>query len=247
MKSDLLRPHFLKPHLISQGKKNPCVIICPGGGYTHQADHEGLPVAKWLNSIGVSAFIAFYRVAPHRYPAPLDDLREAFCHVREHAQEYNVDPHKLGVVGFSAGGHLACLLATEKGNTKRHGEKAWARPDFAVLCYPVISFINHVHEGSMRSLLGSAPDKKLREKLSCENRVNDETPPLFFWHTVADAAVPVENSLLLAEALRKKGIHFAMHLFQSGRHGLGLREEAPEEVRKWPELCASWLRQNKIL
>jgi len=137
----------LEAHLLPRGEKNPAIIIFPGGGYGHHAVHEAVPVAKWLNSIGISAFILYYRIAPHYYPAPLEDARNAFIQVRQQSKKYGIDPARIGVLGFSAGGHLAGLLITETKAVKEGGtEVPCSKPDFAILCYPVISFSEYQHE-----------------------------------------------------------------------------------------------------
>jgi acetyl esterase/lipase len=227
----------LVPHLAEGAQKRAAVIVCPGGGYARRAEHEGEPVARWLNSIGLHAFVLHYRVAPYRHPYPLMDAQQALQLVRQRADEWRVDASHVGILGFSAGGHLAATAAT-------HFDTAGpdCRPDFAILCYPVITFGEvSAHVGSIRNLLGPQPSEQLRQELSNELHVNEDTPPTFLWHTANDAGVPVENSLLFASALSRHGVaSWQMHIFPDGRHGLGLAQGHPE-VGVWTELCATWL------
>lgn len=220
------------------------VIICPGGGYVGRAPHEGEPIARWLNSLGLHAFVCDYRVAPYRHPYPSLDARRAVRWVRAHAQDYGINPHRVGLLGFSAGGHLVATVGTRFS----HGDPGVAdpveqlscRPDALILCYPVISFGPYRHEGSMHNLLGDDPSPDLVTALSNELQVTADTPPTFLWHTADDAGVPVENSLLFAQALSAHGVPHELHVFQSGRHGLGLAEQDPH-VATWSRLCGEWL------
>lgn len=235
----------LTPYLVAANRPYGAVIVCPGGGYQGRAAHEGEPVARWLNSAGISAFVLNYRYAPYHHPVPLMDLQRAIRHVRHRAMEWTIDPNHIGVLGFSAGGHLASTAGTHFDNGKTGSddpvERHSCRPDALVLCYPVISFGEYRHDGSMRNLLGDSPEEALRQSLSNETQVTAETPPTFLWHTSDDEAVPVENSLLFARALRNAGVPFEMHIYPSGRHGLGLAED-DARVGAWPGTCASWLR-----
>ncbi len=237
----------ITPYLVNRKEEHGAIIICPGGGYQHRAHHEGEPVAIWLNNLGISAFVLNYRVSPYRHPAPLADAQRAIRFVRHYANEWNIDKQKIGILGFSAGGHLVSTTSThfEKGSYEATDkiDLESCRPDIAILCYPVISFTQHFHEGSVNNLLGEGTSEKLRVSLSSENNVSDAAPPTFLWHTVDDAAVPVENSMLYAQALSKNNIPFEMHIFPHGRHGLGLSEDDPV-VGKWTELCESWLDQQ---
>ncbi len=216
------------------------MIVCPGGGYGRRAPHEGAPVAAWLNALGIAAFVLDYRVAPHQHPLPLTDTQRAIRHVRSNFA--NGGP--VGILGFSAGGHLAATAGTyhDAGDPAAADpvERVSCRPDAIVLCYPVITFGEHLHAGSRTNLLGDDPSVELRDALSLETRVNTETPPAFLWHTADDASVPVENSLLFAGALSRAGVPFALHVFPHGRHGLGLAEDDPV-VGAWTGLCARWL------
>ncbi|MCU9614811.1 alpha/beta hydrolase [Caldibacillus lycopersici] len=243
------RPTLI-PYLINKKEKHGAIIVCPGGGYGFRADHEGEPVANWLNSIGISAFVLHYRVAPYRHPAPLVDAQRAIRTVRFYAEEWNIDPNKIGILGFSAGGHLASTAATLF-------DKKWSdplddidlvssRPNLAVLCYPVISLQHDAHIGSVQNLLGSNPDETLQAALSSENNVTAQTPPVFLWHTADDETVAVENSLMFAYSLSKHKIPYALHIFQNGRHGLGLAKE-DLDVSQWTQMCESWLKQQGMV
>ncbi|SEG99891.1 Acetyl esterase/lipase [Nonomuraea solani] len=225
----------------------PAVIVFPGGGYGHLADHEGEPVARWLNSLGVNAFVLRYRIAPHRHPLPLLDAARAVRWVRHHAAAHGVDPGRVGVLGFSAGGHLAGLLATESGPMLAEGphdavDAADPRPDLAVLCYAVTVLTGPAaNEGSARNLLGADAPEPARAELSIAGRVGAATPPMFLWHTADDEAVPVENTLRVSEALARHGIPQEVHIYPSGRHGLGLAESDPVPA-DWTRRCAAFLQ-----
>lgn len=217
------------------------VLVCPGGGYVTLAmDHEGKQVAEWFNSIGVTAFVLKYRLGPrYRHPAMIEDARRAMRIIRSRAKEFGIDPSRVGVMGFSAGGHLASTLS----NHFQEGE----RPDFAILCYPVISFTTrYTHSGSMRALLGDPPDPALAWELSNELRVTSQTPPTFLFHTNADAGVPPENSVLYYLALRRAGVPAEMHIYQEGRHGVGLAPKDPV-LATWPGRLKDWLMVRGII
>jgi acetyl esterase/lipase len=227
--------------------------VCPGGGYRGlAADHEGKQVAEWLNSLGVSAFVLQYRLGPrYRHPAPLQDAQRAIRMVRSRAKEWRVDPSRVGILGFSAGGHLTSTAAThfDEGRSDASDpiEREGSRPDFAVLAYPVITLYNPpAHAGSRANLLGDPADPALVELLSNERQVTARTPPAFLWHTADDSAVPVENSILFFQALRKAGVSAELHVFPSGRHGLGLAPDDPV-VSQWPRLCARWMETLGLL
>ena len=229
------------------------VVVCPGGGYrVLAADHEGKQVAEWLSSLGVSAFVLQYRLGErYRHPAPLQDAQRAIRMVRSRAREWGVDPGRVGILGFSAGGHLASTAATHfdegRADAADPVEREPSRPDFAVLCYAVISLSDPVaHAGSRRFLLGDPADPALVEQLSNERQVTARTPPTFLWHTADDASVPVENSILFFEALHKAGVPGELHVFPHGRHGLGLAPADPV-VSQWPRLCATWMQGLGLL
>ena len=216
------------------------VVVFPGGGYGALAvDHEGRQIAQWLNSQGISAFVVRYRLGPrYHHPAPLQDAQEAIRLVRARAAQYGVDPKRIGVWGFSAGGHLASSTATLF-------TKPEHRPDFAILAYPVITFTDEprVHQGSRRNLLGDSPDPKLVEMLSTEKQVKADTPPIFLFHTNEDTVVPPENAVAFYLACRKAGVPAEMHIYEKGPHGVGL--SATEfTLSTWPARLADWLQRR---
>lgn len=232
------------------------VVICPGGGYGHLAvDHEGHQIAQWLNSFGVAGFIVQYRHsasgAGYGHPAPLQDAQRAIRTVRSRAREWGVDPGRIGIIGFSAGGHLASSAATHFnesfGEPKDQIDRASCRPDFAILVYPVISFTEpFTHTGSRKNLLGANAGKDLIEKMSSERQVTPPTPPTFLIHTWEDKVVPVENSIAFYLALRKAKVPAEMHLFLKGPHGFGLGQKL-EGASAWPRLCEEWMEQSGFL
>jgi acetyl esterase/lipase len=245
-----------KPSLTPYLAKSPngtAVIVCPGGGYQHLAmDHEGVQIAKWLNSLGISAFVLQYRLGPkYRHPAMIHDAQRAIRTVRTHAAALHIQPDRIGIWGFSAGGHLASTAAThfDAGDADAADpiDRAGSRPDFAILAYAVISLNSeYAHAGSRTNLLGKTPDLKLVDEFSNDQRVTPQTPPTFLFHTSADATVPVENSVRFYLALRKAGVPAEMHIFQNGPHGVGL---APTDatLSAWGGLLANWLRERGLL
>jgi acetyl esterase/lipase len=229
------------------------VIVCPGGGYSALAsDHEGRQVAEWLNTLGVSAFVLQYRIGPrYHHPVPLQDAQRAIRLVRSRAQEWGLDPARVGILGFSAGGHLAGSAATHDGDGRPDApdpiDRLGARPDFAILAYPVVSMsAPWTHPGSRRNLLGESPDPRLLDELSNEKAVSPRTPPAFLWHTAEDTAVPVENSLAFAQAMHQARVPVELHVFPRGRHGGGLWGQDPV-LSQWPRLCATWLQAMGFL
>jgi acetyl esterase/lipase len=233
--------------LLEGDEPHPVVIIAPGGAYLFRAGHEAFPVAQWLNSSGISAIVLNYRVAPYKHPIPLGDTKRAIRLVRAHAKEWNIDPNRVGILGFSAGGHLASSLGTQfdLGNKLAEDpiEQYSSRPDVMVLCYPVITMGEHTHEGSKLNLLAENPSNELVNLMSSEKQITADTPPTFIWHTADDAAVDVENSLQFAAGLSRYKIPYALHVFESGQHGLGLALEHPE-ANAWTSLCEAWLRKR---
>lgn len=224
------------------------VVVCPGGGYVVvAADHEGKQVAEWLNGLGVTAFVLQYRLGPrYQHPAPLADAQRAIRIVRARAAEWAVDPARVGILGFSAGGHLASTAGThfDEGQSDASDpiERQGSRPDFLVLGYPVISMTHpSVHKGSRDNLLGKDPDPKLLELLSNETQVTPRTPPTFIFHTNEDTGVPAEHALLFYEALRRANVPAEMHIFAKGPHGVGLAPKDPA-LAVWPSLCAAWMK-----
>jgi acetyl esterase/lipase len=232
------------------GSNGTAVVVCPGGGYRALAvDHEGRQVAEWLNAHGVTAFVLRYRLAPrYHHPAPLQDVQRAIRTVRARAGEWKVSPERIGVWGFSAGGHLASTAGTQF-DEGRPGdadpvERVSCRPDFLVLSYPVITLkAPYAHGGSRDSLLGQGADPALVESLSSETRVTPRTPPTFLMHTDADRAVVPENSVLFYLALRKAGVPAELHVYQKGPHGVGLAPRDPV-LSWWPDALAAWMRAN---
>lgn len=245
---DTAAPHHVPtivPFPVKTGRPVGAVVVCPGGGYAGRAPHEADPIARRLNEFGIAGFVCHYRVAPYRHPFPMLDAQRAVRWVRAHAAEYGVNPDRVGILGFSAGGHLASTVAThhDAGDPGASDpvDRLSCRPDAVVLCYAVISFGRFGHLGSMENLLGPAPPEGLRESLSNETQVTRDTPPSFLWHTAEDAGVPVQNSLLFAEALAGQGVPFELHVYPNGCHGLGLAPEDPH-VASWSRLCGEWLK-----
>ena len=241
-------------YLPDESKSTGCaIVICPGGGYGHLAmDHEGKQIGEWLNSIGVAGFICDYRHRGKGYghPAPLQDAQRAIRMVRAKADEFHIDPHRVGVLGFSAGGHLASTTATHFDDGDKTVDdpisRQSSRPDFAILCYPVIAFgEDYTHRGSQRNLLGDDPSPELVRQFSNEKQVTENTPPTFLWHTSDDGAVPVENSIQFYRALRKANVPAELHVFETGRHGLGLAQTIPS-VSNWPKQCTNWMRARGL-
>ncbi|RED61763.1 alpha/beta hydrolase [Cohnella lupini] len=233
-----------------QGVGRGAVVVCPGGGYGMRAGHEGEPIALWLNSLGIHAFVLRYRVAPYRYPCALTDVQRAVRYVRHHSGEWGINAGKIGVLGFSAGGHLTASIGThyDSGNPEAMDpiDRQSCRPDAILPCYPVITLKPpFYHGGSAINLLGDNPDPELIELLSCEGQVTPDTPPTFIWHTSDDAAVPVENALLFAAALSKNKVPFDLHVYEHGSHGLGLAEANPH-VKSWTAVCGTWLESQQF-
>jgi acetyl esterase/lipase len=231
----------------------PGVVVCPGGGYQNLAsNHEGRQVANFLNSLGVSAFVLKYRLGPkYHHPVELDDVQRAIRMLRSHAAEWRLDPGRIGVMGFSAGGHLAMSASTwaDSGNPQAPDavDRASSRPDFAVLGYPVISMTAEwTHKGSQRNLLGDTPDPELARRLSGENAVTKDTPPTFIFQTNEDTTVPAENAVAYYLALRKAGVPAELHVFEKGAHGVGLANDIPA-LAPWSSLLATWLRGRGVI
>lgn len=232
------------------------VVIFPGGGYGHLAmDHEGHQIAEWLNSFGVAGFIVKYRHsrsgAGYRHPAPLQDAQRAIRTVRSGAKKWNIDPGRIGIIGFSAGGHLASSLGTHfqqrYSEAKDEIDRVSCRPDFMILMYPVISFTEpFTHKGSRRNLLGENPPQELVENLSNENQITPETPPTFLVFGDDDKVVPVENGVAFYMGLKKAKVPAEMHIYEKGRHGFGLGV-GMGPVSSWPLRCTDWMRARGLL
>ena len=228
------------------------VLVLPGGGYARLSDvKEGSDVAKWLNSLGISAFVLKYRLGPrYNQPNPLLDAARAMRTVRSRAKEWGVDANRIAILGFSAGGHLASTLGTKfdagKADSKDAIERMSSRPDALILLYPVITMGEFTHAGSKRNLLGESPTPELIKLYSNELNVTKETPPTFLMHTMNDPSVPVENSMAFAAALRKNGVPFEFHLYEQGPHGVGLAPTNPY-IASWAARCADWLGLHGFL
>lgn len=242
----------LETYIIAGNKKRRSVLICPGGGYAYTADREGEIIALQYNASGYHAFVLSYSVAPRRHPQPVLDCARAMCIIRSKAEEWNIDSSKITILGFSAGAHLAATLGVHwnKPLFDTDGISIGTnRPDALILAYPVISMKNYYHKGSRDNLLGPDPDIKLVEELSLETQVSKNTPPSFIWHTYEDAAVPVENSLMFANALRKENIPFELHIYMKGPHGLSLATDETDVAKNgsfphiagWVKLTIEWL------
>jgi acetyl esterase/lipase len=213
--------------------------------------HEGKDIAKWLTDRGMAAFVLRYRVAPYRHPIPLQDAQRALRTVRSRAKEWGVDPGRIGIWGFSAGGHLASTAATHFDKGKPDAEdpidRAGCRPDFAILCYPVITLEPpYAHMGSRKNLLGDNPDAKLVESLCNDKQVTPETPQTFLFHTNEDSGVPPENSILFYLALRKAKVPAELHVYEKGKHGVGLAPKDPV-LSSWPDRLEAWLKGRGLL
>lgn len=245
---------------ISGGQKNklrPAMIICPGGGYEHLSQREGEAVALKMNTFGYNAFVLHYSLAPMDFPAALLDLCEAVYCVRTHAAEWHTNPEKIAVCGFSAGGHLAASFCEYRSSPLVSEYLPYSpemlHPNALLLCYPVITAGKHAHKKSIENVLGAARFADIsanrRDCVSLENHVNAQMPPVFIWHSDKDESVPVENSLLFAEALKKHRIPLELHIFRQGCHGMALATEetmmddgrgVQSECRLWPELFSAW-------
>lgn len=236
----------LTPYFAPSGKATGAsIIICPGGGYAMLAPHEGSGYAIWLNEQGITAFVLKYRLGSngYRHPAMMQDVQRAIRYVRANAVQWGLDPKRIGVMGSSAGGHLASTALThfDSGSSAAPDpvDRVSSRPDFGILCYPVITMGPNTHSGSRDLLLGNNPDPELVEFLSNEKQVKNDTPPVFLFHTFEDSAVKVENTLDFAAALRQHGVPFSLHIYPKGSHGMGLGDGHP-----WTNECALWLKEQ---
>jgi len=225
-------------------ERRAAVVVLPGGGYQGNAPHEGTPFGELFAANGMVAAVCWYRVAPHGWPAPYADAARAIRMVRSMADELQIDPNRVGLLGFSAGGHNAATLATQPDlHHDEHDDlvsQFSARPDRLMLGYPVISMVSHYHGGSCDNLLGVGADTARRRQFSNELQVTPNNPPTFIFHTDEDQGVPAENALAFVTALRAKNVPTELHLFQPGAHGLGLANEHPR-LRVWSGLMLSWL------
>lgn len=226
------------------------IVVLPGGGYEFLADHEGSGYAKWLSEKGIAAFVVKYRLGSdgYRHPIMLQDAARALRYVRSDAAKWKIDPKRIGIIGSSAGGHLASTLLTHFDEGKAAApdliDRVSDRPDLGILCYPVISMGPDANEGTKKNLLGPNPSPDLVENLSNEKQVTKNTPPCFLFHTSEDQLVNVENSLAFAEALHAHGVPFDLHVYQKGGHGVGLGEDPknPGKYHPWTSDLLYWLR-----
>ncbi|QDU80844.1 Acetylxylan esterase precursor [Polystyrenella longa] len=237
-------------------KTDSAVIVFPGGGYGHTAiTYEGHDVADWFNQRGVTAYVLRYRHSPnYQHPVPMLDAQHAIRIARSRAEELGYNPRKIGVLGFSAGGHLASTVAThfDEGDASSTDviEQQSSRPDFAVLVYPVVTMQDDfTHQGSRKNLLGTNPDPELIENLSNERQITPETPPTFLVHTNGDTGVAAENSVQFYLALRKVNVPAELHIYEEGRHGLGFgrRPNTPEAFTQWPIALENWLKVHELV
>ena len=246
-----------KPQLIIYQPEKPngaAIVICPGGGYGGLAmDHEGHQIGRWLNEHGIAGFICDYRHRGKGYghPAPLQDAQRAIRTVRARAKELGVDPGKIGILGFSAGGHLTSSALTHfdagKADAEDEIERVSCRPDFGILCYPVIAFDQpFTHKGSQRNLLGADATPELIKSMSSEQQVTDQTPPCFLWHTTEDKGVPPENSVAFYSALIAHKVPAELHIYEKGKHGVGLAKDVPG-TDGWPAACIAWLKGRGVV
>jgi acetyl esterase/lipase len=227
-------------------------VICPGGGYAALAPHEGFHYALWLNEQGIAAFVLEYRLGTggYRHPAMMQDVQRAIRYVRANAEKWGLDPNRIGVMGSSAGGHLASTALTHFDSGESGAadpvDRVSSRPNLGILCYPVITMGPDTHAGSKSNLLGDNPDPNLVELLSNEKQVKSDTPPTFIFHTVEDSAVKVENTMEFAAALRRRGVSFELHLYPKGAHGMGLGSAQwdPDNRHPWTHECARWLKEQ---
>jgi acetyl esterase/lipase len=251
--SDEDRPTITLYSPSSEHDPATAVIVFPGGGYSHLAtNHEGRQIANWLNSLGIVAFVVKYRLGPrYHHPIELGDAARAVRFVRFRSREFGVLPEKIGILGFSAGGHLASTAEThfDPGNSQAPDpiDRVSSRPDFAILAYPVISFVaDYAHEGSWQNLLGKDANLQARRALSNELNVTSKTPPTFLFSSSTDTVVPPENSVAFYLALRKANVPAELHIFEKAPHGVGLDLDDPS-VGEWSRLAINWLRKNGFL
>jgi acetyl esterase/lipase len=257
LESDVPTIHLYR---VESTKPTSGVVVYPGGGYGNLAmDHEGKQIAAWFNDMGITAAICVYR---HRgaggnngkgygHPVPMLDAQRAIRTMRANAKQWNIDPEKIGVLGFSAGGHLASTVSTHhdagKPDSDDRIDRSSSRPDFAILAYPVIALDKpFTHRGSQKNLLGENPAPELLASLSNEAAVDETTPPTFLFHTSEDKSVPVENSIVYYRALIAANVGAEMHIFEKGRHGVGLAAGLPG-TEAWPNLCKAWLKSRNII
>ena len=245
---------YMTTYILKDGDKKGAVLIIPGGSYSFVSWREAEPVAVWFNSLGYHAFVLYYSVSPNRYPKQISDATRAMCIIRDNAEKWNLDPNDITVCGFSAGGHLAATLGVhydaECLKNIRGMESGKNKPNAMILCYPVITSGEYAHRGSFNALCGKGASNDLLYKMSLEKHVTENTPKTFIWSTFDDETVPVENSILFAQALKNAGVSCEIHLFPKGLHGLALcnkvtydgdEEKINPYAGQWMDLCARWL------
>lgn len=250
MSTSLVTIPTLSIFLPKESKPNQtAVIIFPGGGYAHLAvDKEGTKVAEWFNTLGIAAVVVKYRlpsdlIMKNKNIGPLQDAQEAVRYVRQNAAKYNIDANKIGIMGFSAGGHLASTLATHYNDKTYEASKTSARPDFSLLIYPVISMQNYItHKGSQTNLLGKNPSQELIDSFSNEKKVTSQTPPTFLIHATDDTVVLPENSINYYLALKKNNVPAELHIYEKGGHGFGLGVN--DTSKYWTRDCQEWLKTH---
>lgn len=229
-------------------KALPAMIICPGGSYRLHAEHEGKGYADWLTQYGIACFVLKYRLGinGHHYPAPFQDLERSVRIIRMNAAFWGLDADRIGVIGSSAGGHLASMLITRfslgQQDAKNPIDRESSRPNIGVLCYPVISMEENAHIESSTNLMGSDQSLELKRLLSSDLQVSKNSPPCFIWHTYEDTSVNVGHSLAFAKALRQVNVPFELHVYETGRHGMGLQTEHP-----WGKACITWMYSRQFI
>jgi acetyl esterase/lipase len=245
----------ITPYLPATNATGPAMLICPGGGYVRLAPHEGNDYALWLNQHGITCFVLKSRLGSshYHYPVEFEDVSRAMRMVRANATQWHIDPHRIGIMGSSAGGHLSSMLLThfDDGDPKAADpvEQQSSRPDLGVLCYAVIDMTTqYAHQGSKENLLGPNPKRGLAEYVSSQLQVKTNTPPCFIWCTYEDKTVPMENSLMFAEALRKNHVPFDLHIYEKGHHGIGLNDKPPfDHPHPWANDLLFWLKAQNFL
>ncbi|MEE1085913.1 MAG: alpha/beta hydrolase [Schaedlerella sp.] len=232
---------FITPYIVENSRLG--IVICAGGAYGKRSDHEGRGYAEWLNSIGISAIVLDYRVAPYMAPAECADVQRAMRVAKYEFGKYGID--KVGIMGSSAGGHLAAVASIHYSEIfyepQDEIDSISARPDFTILCYPVVDFGDFRHDVTKSNLIGRRPKKSQKEFYSMQLQVRDDTPKTFIWHTANDLSVPAENSIMYAAALSAHKIPYELHIYPDGRHGLGLAEEENPYVAQWTDALKRWL------
>lgn len=255
--SATLTAYLLNQIQVAKDKKRPAVIVCPGGGYKNRSERENEPVIMQFLAMGCQGFLLDYSVAPNRFPISLLELAKAVEMIRRMSDDWNIDSDQVYICGFSAAGHLACSLGVFWNRRfvydSLNVSADMVKPNGLFLCYPVISSGRYAHNGSFLQLLGEDVDEIQKQKVSLELHVTKDMPEAFIWHTYEDGAVPVENSMLLAMAMRKAGVNFELHIYPKGGHGLALANEETSgnlkdliipECQSWVGLAEAWLKEK---